>query len=69
MKLIIDLESIENKVLNIVEISDDETKEILKEALKKMSSEESRIQFEDNLALGVVQTLMKEYSDKARFRQ
>ncbi|MER2001218.1 MAG: hypothetical protein ABS862_01245 [Carnobacterium inhibens] len=69
MKLTVDLNKIENKVLNIVEIADEDIKEALKESLEEMNTEEMVTAFEDNLALGLVQGLMKTYSKDVKFKK
>lgn len=69
MKLIVDLNKVENKVLNIVEIADEDIKEALKESLEEMNTEEMVTAFEDNLALGLVQGLMKTYSKDVKFKK
>ncbi|WP_029277509.1 hypothetical protein [Carnobacterium jeotgali] len=69
MKLTVDLNKVENKVLNIVEIADEDIKEALKESLEEMNTEEMVTAFEDNLALGLVQGLMKTYSKDVKFKK
>lgn len=68
MKLTIDLVKVEKKVLNIVEINDEELKEVLKKSIEKWDSKEIITQFEDNLALGIVNALKKDFSDKVRIK-
>ena len=68
MKLTIDLEKVEIKVLNIVEINDKELKGVLKKSIENWDSKEIVTQFEDNLALGIVNALKKDFSDKVRIK-
>lgn len=69
MKLIVDLNKVENKVLNIVEITDEDIKDALKESIEEMNTEEAATVFEDNLALGLVQGLMKTCSKDVKFKK
>lgn len=69
MKLVVDLVKVEMKVLNIVEIADEDIKIALKESIEEMNTEEAATVFEDNLALGLVQGLMKTYSKDVKFKK
>ena len=69
MKLVVDLVKVEMKVLNIVEIADEDIKIALKESIEEMNTEKAATVFEDNLALGLVQGLMKTYSKDVKFKK
>ena len=68
MKMTIDLERIEKKILNIIEIDDEVVKGTMIESLEELSSEKQVNRFEDALAFGIVQELMKEFSGEVRLR-
>ena len=69
VKLVVDLVKVEMKVLNIVEIADEDIKIALKESIEEMNTEKAATVFEDNLALGLVQGLMKTYSKDVKFKK
>ena len=68
MKLIVDLDNVQNKVFNTVSIDNEIIEQSLKEVIEEMNSKESVKKLEDNLALGLIAEMMKKYSENVRFK-